>query len=116
MIPPAKSVSAMTPLLSLHMDLHLIDCVVEVAAGIPNRAGWLNASLIVGCAGQDCEFTSARRLPLVGEQAPGVARVVFAECGCMPRRPAIGGNLDFRDFGLSCPRDTFDVECASALR
>src|ERR1700746_3878396 len=67
-----------TATLSLYMDLHLIEGVVQITAGIPNGSRGLCAALAVGGTGDDGVVSGVWRLPRIAEQSPCIVGVVFS--------------------------------------
>src|SRR6202790_2007655 len=76
------------------MDLHLIDGVVEIAAGIPDRSCGLSSSLRVGGAGED-GAVACLRLPVISPEAPSIVGLFMAEAGGIPACAPVGGPLAF---------------------
>src|SRR5271166_2612664 len=71
------------------MDLHLVDCVVKIAARVPRGGVGLDASLGIRCARED-RVVSRFCLELVTPQPPRVVRLFVAKRCRIPRRAAIG--------------------------
>src|SRR5215469_8390330 len=101
-------------ILTLHMNLHRIDGVVEIAAGVPDWRRGLHAAFAVGSAGRDRIFARLRRLPRQAPHAPRVARVLFRELCALPAGPAIYRNLDLLYVGLTRPCDSLQSQRAQS--
>src|SRR5579863_3840837 len=95
------------------MNFHLIDGVVEVAAGIPNRRGRLDASLGVAGARLDNVIAALGCIPVVAPQAPGIVRLLAAELRGIPTPAAVGGNFDFGDVRFAGPGHAVNLHRSS---
>src|SRR5262252_9631861 len=74
------------------MHFHLVDCVVEIAAGIPHASSRLGTALAIGGPRADREIAGLGN-PFVMPQPPRVASSLFTEIRQSPRCPAVDGNL-----------------------
>src|SRR5258705_11807168 len=92
--------------LCLDMDSHLIDGVVEIAAGIPDRRERLCASLAIRRAGCECKVARVWSLPLQIPQPPRIARVIGSQLRILPGSAGISRDFDTNDVGVSRPCDS----------
>src|SRR5579864_1137917 len=99
-----------TATLSLYMDLHLIDGVVQITAGIPNGSRGLRAALAIGGTGDDGVVSGLWRLPRIAEQSPCIVSVLFAKFRGMPGVPAVSGDVDTGHVAFPCPGHTLNVQ------
>src|SRR6266404_3716683 len=67
-----------------NMDFHLIDGVIEIAAGIPEGAGGLSAALGVCGARKNRVVATLGSFPVVAPQSPGVVGLFAAQSGGIP--------------------------------
>src|SRR5438105_1964788 len=72
-----------------NMDFHLIDGVIEIAAGIPEGAGGLSAALGVCGARKNRVVATLGSFPVVGPQSPGVVGLFAAQSGGIPGCAAV---------------------------
>src|SRR5262249_23292477 len=90
--------------LSLNIDLHLIDDVVQIAAGIPGGAFGLGAALAVSGARHDHILAGLGWVPHMAPQPPRVAGLISADPCCLPGSAGNGGDVYFHDVGFAGPR------------
>src|SRR5580704_31961 len=95
--------------LCLDMNFHLVDGVVQVAAGIPHGCGGLRAPLAVGRSGHDHIVAGIWNLPLQTEHTPSEASFVFPQLCGEPRTAAVDGDLDLGDVCFAGPGDALNL-------
>src|SRR6266849_5297997 len=93
--PAARASAAISRALRGHMNLHLIDSVVEIAAGVPNRRGRLGTAPAVARARHNDVVAALRWLPVVAPQAPRIAGWLAPEPRGIPTVSAVSRNLHF---------------------
>src|SRR5579864_2503378 len=95
--------------LYLDMNFHLVDGIVQVAAGIPYGCGGLRAALAVGSSGHDHIVAGFWSLPLQTEHTPSEASFVFPQLRGEPRTAAVDGDLDLGDVCVAGPGDALNL-------
>src|SRR5215469_7438040 len=108
--PNAASDTATT--LTLDMDRHPINCIVEIAAGIPDWRVGLDASLAVSRTRSNRILARFRRFPFQIPHPPRIARFFCSELGGLPRSASIGGDFHLHHIRLSGPGNSLNIERA----
>src|SRR5208283_119520 len=96
---------------SCHMDLDLIDGIVEISTGVPGSDGGLSSSLRVGGARQN-RIVAAFGPPIIGPEAPRIMSLLAAKADRIPAGAAVGGDFHLHDAGFASPRGSLDSDFA----
>src|ERR1700746_1280602 len=104
-----KANNATTTTLTFDMDRHPINCIVQIAARIPDWSVGLGPSLAIGCARRDRVFARFRSFPLKTPEPPRVARLLRSQLRRLPGSLAIARNFDLHHIRLSGPGNALKI-------